>query len=225
MAALLGEGSGGMDNRFNTIAGWALAGGIVLLGTTLVAGEYFKGERPEHMGYAIPGVVEDSSDSGPAADPPIALRLASADIAAGQASFAKCQSCHTITQGGPNQMGPNLWGTVGEPIGQGKNGYAFSSVLSGHGGTWTFENLDEWLKSPQRFASGTKMSFAGLSDPQERANVIAYLNSSGSNLPLPPPPAAAPAGGNEAAAADGNAAAANAAAPAANAAAPAGNSQ
>jgi len=208
-----------MDNRFNTIAGWALAGGIVLLGTSLVAGEYFKAERPEHMGYAIPGVVEEGNDSGPVADPPIATRLAQADIHAGQASFAKCQSCHTITQGGPNQMGPNLWGTVGEPIGQGKNGFAFSSVLSGHGGTWTFENLDAWLKSPSSFASGTKMSFAGLSDPQERANVIAYLNSSGSNLPLPPPPAAAPAAGG-----DNAAAASNTAAPAANAAAPAGNS-
>jgi len=179
-----------MDNRFNTIAGWALAGGIVLLGTTLVAGEYFKAERPEHMGYPIAGVVEESSGAA-AAEPSIAERLANADVAAGQRSFAKCQSCHTIQQGQPNGMGPNLWATVGEPIGQGKNGYAFSSALSGHGGAWTFENLDAWLKSPQRFASGTKMSFAGLSDPQERANVIAYMNSMGSNLPLPTPPAEA----------------------------------
>lgn len=200
-----------MDNRFNTIAGWALAGGIVLLGTTLVAGEYFKAERPEQMGYPIPGVVEDGGDSGPAADPPIALRLASADIAAGQRSFAKCQSCHTIEQGQPNGMGPNLWATINEPIGQGKNGYAFSSALSGHGGTWTFQNMDDWLKSPSRFAPGTKMSFAGLSDPQERANVIAFMNSRGSNVPLPPPPAAEPEGdgeqdsGNGAAAADNGA--------------------
>ena len=205
-----------MDNRFNTIAGWALAGGIVLLGTSLVAGEYFKAERPEHMGYPIAGVVEEGNDAGPAADPPIALRLASANIQAGQASFAKCQSCHSINQGGANQMGPNLWGTVGEPIGQGKGGFAFSSALSGHGGTWTFENLDQWLKSPQSFASGTRMSFAGLSDPQERANVIAYLNSNGSNLPFPPVAAAAPAEGATAngAAPDSNA---NVCAPASNA--------
>jgi cytochrome c len=219
-----------MDNRFNTIAGWVLGGGIVLLGASLVTGEYFKAERPEHMGYPIAGVVEAGDSGGPVADPPIAVRLAAANIGAGESSFAKCMSCHNNTQGGANQTGPNLWGVVGANIGH-RPDFNYSEQVRSHGGQWTFDNLDQWLKSPSGFIQGTKMSFPGLSDPQERANVIAFLNSHGSNLPFPPPPAAgAPAaGGNSAAPAAGNAAApaeGNGAAPAANAAAPAapGNS-
>jgi len=180
-----------MDDRFNTIAGWVLAGGIVLLGGSLVAGEYFKPERPEHMGYPIPGVVEEGEGGGAQEDPPVAALLQTADVAAGEASFRKCGACHTINQGGANQLGPNLWGVVGAHIGAHQAGYAYSEPLRSHGGEWSFENLYHWLKSPRAFAAGTKMTFAGLSDPQERANVIAYLNSQGSNLPLPPPPAAA----------------------------------
>jgi cytochrome c len=203
-----------MDNRFNTIAGWVLGGGIVLLGASLVTGEYFKAERPETMGYPIAGVVEAGGDAGPAAEPPIAALLQTADIAAGEASFRKCTACHNATQGGPNGTGPNLWGAVGANVAH-VAGFAYSDALRTHGGQWDWESLNHWLKSPRTFVPGTKMTFAGLSSPQERANLIAYLNTQGSNLPMPPPPAAeAPA------AAD----AGNAAAPAENgAAAPAGN--
>ncbi len=197
-----------MDNRFNTIAGWALAGGIVALGLSIVSGMVFHGERPEHMGYAIEG-VEEASAGGSEAVAPIATRLASADLAKGEASFKKCAACHTINQGGANGVGPNLYGTLGEPIGQGKGGFAFSDALKAVGGNWDFDKMDAWLTSPRKFASGTKMTFAGLPDAQERANVIAYLNTQGSNLPLP----AAPAAGAEPAA--GNASA-NAAEPASN---------
>src|SRR5690606_20036923 len=108
-----------------------------------------------------------------------------ADIAKGEQSFAKCISCHTINQGGATGIGPNLFGIVGLPIAQHEPGFAYSNVLASHGGNWTFENLDEWLKSPRAFANGTKMSFAGLGNSEERANVIAYMNAMGSNLPLP----------------------------------------
>ena len=198
-----------MDNRFNTIAGWVLGGGIVLLGGSLVAGEFFKAERPEHMGYPIAGVEEPGED-GEAAEPQIAALLQTADAAAGEATFRKCAACHTITQGGPNGLGPNLWASVGAPLGH-SAGFAYSDALRSHGGTWTFEALNDWLRSPRQFAPGTKMTFAGLSNPEERANLIAYLNSQGSNLPMPPPPAAeTPA----------QAAASNAAAPAGGQAAP-----
>src|SRR4029453_10725214 len=70
---------GGMDNRFNTIAGWVLGGGIVLLGASLVTGEYFKSERPETMGYPIAGVVEEGGAGGAEAEAPIAARLQTAD--------------------------------------------------------------------------------------------------------------------------------------------------
>ena len=188
-----------MDNRTNTIAGWVLGTAGIALGLSIASGMYFHSGTPAKMGYPVQG--DEASGSGEAAVAPIATRLASADVAAGQASMAKCAACHTWNQGGANGTGPNLYATVGEPIGQGKNGYAFSSVLSGHGGAWTFDNLDAWLTSPRAFAPGTKMTFAGLSNPQERANVIAFLNAQGSNVPLPAAPAA---GAGQAATASGS---------------------
>ena len=88
--------------------------------------------------------------------------------------------------------------------------------LRGKGGAWDWDRMSEWLTSPRAFAPGTKMTFAGLSDPQARADLLLYLNSQGGNLTVPPPPAAAaPAEGNatEGNAVEGNAAEANAAAP------------
>ncbi|MBX3565687.1 MAG: c-type cytochrome [Sphingomonas sp.] len=179
-----------MEDRTNTIAGWALAGGIVALGLSIVSGMIFHSERPEKMGYPIEGVEEAGAGGGAAAVEPIAVRLAKADLAKGEASFKKCMACHTIAQGGATGIGPNLYATMGEPIGQGKGGFAFSDALKAVGGTWDFEKMDAWLASPRKFAAGTKMTFAGLADGQERANVIAYLNAQGSNLPLPAAPAA-----------------------------------
>ncbi|QGN54775.1 cytochrome c family protein [Novosphingobium sp. Gsoil 351] len=199
-----------MDDRFNTIAGWTLFGGIVALGLASVSRHYFeadKDHRPHKMGYAIEGVEVEGE--GGAAAVPLPTLLAAADPAAGEALFAKCKACHTIEQGGANGIGPNLYGTVGEPIGKGKGGFAFSGDLAGHGGNWDFANLDAWLTSPKKFASGTKMSFAGLSKPEDRANIIVYLNKQGSNLPLPAAEAAPAA---DTAAADAKAAPAEAAA-------------
>ena len=79
-------------------------------------------------------------------------------------------ACHNADKGGANQLGPNLWGVLGEPIGQGK-GFAFSDALSKKGGTWNWDKLSQWLTSPKAFAPGTKMTFAGLSKPEDRANV------------------------------------------------------
>jgi cytochrome c len=139
------------------------------------------------MGYAIAGVAAEAGAGAPAGPEPIANRLAQADAAKGEATFGKCKACHTIDQGAPNGIGPNLYGVVGEAMATGRGGFAFSDALKGKGGKWDFANLDEWLTSPKKFADGTKMSFAGLADPMDRANVIAYLNSKGSNLPLPRP--------------------------------------
>ena len=174
-----------MDDRFNTIAGWTLASGIVALGLGSISSHYFRAEkdqRPEKMGYAIAGVV--SSGAGVAAVPVEAL-LAKADPAKGADVFKKCMSCHTVTQGGANGIGPNLYAVVGDAIAQGRGGYAFSDSLKAHSGKWDFKQLNQWLTDPRAFAAGTKMTFAGLDDPTDRANVIVYLNSQGSNLPLP----------------------------------------
>ena len=191
-----------MDDRFNTIAGWTLFGGIVALGLASVSRHYFEADkehRPHKMGYAIEGVEVEGE--GGAAAVPLPTLLAAADPAKGEALFAKCKACHTVDQGGANGIGPNLYGTVGEPIGKGKAGYAFSGDLAGHGGNWDFANLDAWLASPKKFASGTKMSFAGLSKAEDRANIIVYLNTMGSNVPLPAAEAAPAALAADAAAA------------------------
>jgi cytochrome c len=181
-----------MEDRFNTIAGWTLFSGIVALGLSSLSGHYFKANkphRPHEMGIEIAGV--EAEGGGGAAAVPIETLLAEADAAKGEKTFAKCISCHTIAAGGPNGTGPNLHEIVGDAVAQGRGGFAFSDALKSHGGKWDWATMDAWLKSPAAFAKGTKMSFAGLSDPKERANLMVYLNSQGSNLPLPAAPAAA----------------------------------
>jgi cytochrome c len=202
-----------MDDRSNTIAGWVLAGGIVALGLSIVSGMYFHGKAPEKEGFAV--VAEAGGESGGAAAVPIATLLATADVAKGEAVFKKCAACHTIAQGGANGIGPNLWASMGKPHGH-VAGFSYSDALKSIPGNWDFEGMDKWLANPKKYAPGTKMTFAGLGNPEERANLIAYLNAQGSNLPLPPPPAA-DAAAPAADAATGEAAAA----PAADAAAPA----
>jgi cytochrome c len=195
-----------MDDRSNTIAGWVLGAGIVALGATIVTGEMFSAERPEKMGYPIEGVTGADTGGGAEAEKPAAFYLASGDPNKGAEVFKKCTACHNADKGGPNGTGPNLYGVVDLPIGKHAAGFAYSPALSGKGGNWTWDNLFAWLKSPRDFAPGTKMTFAGLSSPQDRANVIAFLNSK-SDAPksMPAAPAAAPAAGgatNAAAAAE-----------------------
>ena len=211
-----------MDGRFNTIAGWVLGAGIVFLGANLVTHEIFKAHESNEFGFPVNGAEAGGEGAGPA-EQPIAFYLQTADAARGERQFSKCAGCHTITQGGPNQTGPNLYGVMGEAVATGRGGFAFSDALRGKGGTWDWDTMSAWLTSPRAFAPGTRMTFGGLANPQERADLLLYLNAQGGHLTVPPPPAAAPAGGNESA---GNTSGGNAAAPAgnaANAAAPAGN--
>lgn len=198
-----------MGDRFNTWAGWALFAGIIALGGGIVSSHLFHQERPEEMGYAIEG-VEAEGEGAAEAGPPLPVLLANADVAAGEKVFGKCVACHTIAPGGPSGIGPNLYGTVGKPHGH-VAGFAYSDALKKVSGPWDFAALDKWLKSPREYAPGTKMTFAGLGNPVDRANVIAYLNQQGSNLPLPAVEAAPAAAANAAAPAEAsNAAAATA---------------
>ena len=177
-----------MKDSNNTVAGWVLFAGIVALGGSLVSGEIFNKERPEKLGYPIEG-VEAEAGEGAEAEKPIAFYLASADAAKGADVFKKCQACHNVEQGGANGLGPNLFHVLGQPVGQGR-GFTWSSALSGHGGQWDWQTLSDWLANPKKFAPGTKMTFAGLSNPADRANVMAYLNTKGpAPLPLPTAPA------------------------------------
>jgi cytochrome c len=144
----------------------------------------------------------------PAADVPLATRMASSDPKAGAAQFAAagCVACHSVNDGGKAGVGPNLYSVVGATEAS-REGYAYSAALKAKGAKWTFEELDHWLTKPAAYAPGTKMSFAGLADGKKRADVIAYLNTlSAAPLAMPaaapvpaasaaPAPSAAPAGG------------------------------
>ena len=199
-----------MDDHNNTTAGWILFAGIIALGGWIVSGEVFHAGEVEQGGYALPGGEEGAAAGADAK--PIEFYLASADPVKGEAVFKKCAACHVAAQGGANGIGPNLWGVMGAVIGKHAPGFAYSEALAGKGGNWDWKAMDAWLASPRAFAPGTKMTFAGLGSPEDRANVIVYLNKQGSNLPIPAAPAeaapaAAPAEGNATAAAEGNAAA------------------
>jgi cytochrome c len=177
-----------MQDRQNTINGWILFAGVVALGGSIVSGEVFKGERPEHMGYPIEGVIEDGAGAAEP-DKPVAFYLASGDAAKGENVFKKCAACHNAAPGGANALGPALHGVMGGPIAS-HAGFAYSDALKGVGGAWDWDKMSTWLSNPKKFAPGTKMTFAGLSNPQDRANLMLWLNSQGGKLTVPPPPAA-----------------------------------
>lgn len=213
------------DLTFNKIAGGVLAAGLVIFGLRELTTIAFHKEAPEKAGYAV--AIQEETNEGPAAE--VApdwgtVLLDPANAVAGQAVSAKCASCHSFTQGGANGTGPNLYGTLGKPPAF-HAGYAYSAAFTGYaaGKTWTFDEMDAFLKAPQKHVPGTKMTFIGLKKQEERVAMIAYLQTLGSVLPVPAPrPAEAAAAPAEGAAAEGDAAAAAAApAPGAPATAPA----
>lgn len=97
-----------------------------------------------------------------------------ADLDNGRRVFARCRSCHTITDGGPNMTGPNLHGVFGRQAGV-HPGFNYSTAVREAGFAWDGERLDHWLENPRTFLKGTKMSFAGIPDPTDRRDVIAFL--------------------------------------------------
>jgi cytochrome c len=145
-------------------------------------------------GSNLPLPAPVAAAAAPAAGAPTtAVAAIVGDAAAGEKVFAKCKSCHTIDQGGANGIGPNLYAIAGDAIAEGRGGYAFSDALKAHKGNWDEATLNQWLSGPAKFASGTKISFAGLDDAKQRADVIAYLNSKGGKLTLGAAPAPAAA--------------------------------
>jgi cytochrome c len=178
-----------------------------ILGTLLfVMGVGFLAEAIYHPlegigpGYALAGGETESGGGTTTPDTPavsIGTLLASADPAAGQAAAKKCQSCHDFTQGGPNKTGPNLYDVVERPIGS-HPGFAYSAGMlerNKNGDIWSYENLNQFITSPKSFVPGTKMTFAGVKDDAERANIIAYLSTLSAN-PKPFPAPEAPSSGS-----------------------------
>ena len=107
-----------------------------------------------------------------------------ADLANGQRVFARCRSCHTITEGGPNMTGPNLYGVFGRAAGAAES-YNYSTAVKQAGFVWDADHLNNWLENPRTFLEGTKMSFAGIPDATDRRDVIAFLKVETGYAPAP----------------------------------------
>lgn len=205
---------------FNKIAGAVLATGLVIFGLQNLTAELFKGKPPGKPGYAI--AIQEEASGGEAADviPDWGTVLPTANISHGQEISQKCQACHLLDASGANNIGPGLYGVVGRTPGT-HPGFSYDQAMQDFAAknrAWTYDLLYQFLKNPQGFISGTKMTFVGLPSPQDRIDIIAYLRSNGSpTYPIPAPQPKAPA--SNAAAPAGNAAPASTnAAPASNAA-------
>ncbi|HUI18873.1 MAG TPA: cytochrome c family protein [Alphaproteobacteria bacterium] len=178
-----------MDSfEINKIVG---AGLMALLIATVIghAGDILVREPEGGSHIEIAGVETASAPAAtapaPAALQPIEPFLAKASIDDGKKVANQCKVCHTLGKGEPARIGPNLYGIVGEKVAA-RAGFQFSDALKKVSGDWSFDELNKWLAGPQQLAPGTKMTFVGIKDEQQRADVIAYLNSlSDAPQPLP----------------------------------------
>lgn len=181
----------------NKIVGAVLATGLVIfgigeLGDILVEPEPLEknvyvvaAAEPEAEAKAGEAKAAEAKESEQAEGADVLAMLAGADLDRGRKVAKKCAACHSLDKGGANKIGPHLWGVVGRPKGSAE-GFSYSDAIKGLGGDWSFKDLDHFLASPKSFVSGTKMSFAGIKNPEDRAALIAFLRSlSDSPLALP----------------------------------------
>jgi cytochrome c len=181
--------------ELNKILGAILGTCLITLALSIGAGAIFAPEKPAKPGYNI-AVQEHKAGESAApkeAEEPMEAMMTSASVEKGQATAKQCQACHTFEKGGPNRVGPNLYGIVGRPRAS-EPGFNYSAAMKAKGGNWTFGELYAFLANPRGYIPGTAMTFAGLSRGQQRADVIDYLHTlSDSPLPLPKAAANAPA--------------------------------
>lgn len=177
-------------HEINKIAGALFGACIWAMVVGMTSNFIFAPEMPEKPGFkvVVGGQAAPTEAKAEVKVAPIEERLKTADAAAGKKVFSKCTSCHTIEKGAAAKVGPNLWGVLGGPKAH-MEGFKYSGAMADRGKAgekWTFEDLDKFLTNPKGFVNGTAMGFAGLSDPGDRAAVIAYVNSmSDSPVPLP----------------------------------------
>ncbi|HEY2071120.1 MAG TPA: cytochrome c family protein [Rhizomicrobium sp.] len=188
-----------MDSfEWNKIIGGVL--GTLLFVVILKIGSeaLFDVPPPAKPAYIVAGVEETSSTSGAPAEealPDWGTVLPKADLAAGKTVSGRCEQCHDFTKGGPDKIGPNLYGVVGRPRAS-KASFSYSSAMLSSHDVWDYDRLFRYLKSPQSVVPGTKMTFAGLRSADDRVNLIAYLRTLSDSplaIPAPKPAAAAPA--------------------------------
>ncbi|KQO54273.1 cytochrome C [Methylobacterium sp. Leaf86] len=178
-----------MDSfELNKVAGAVLGTLLLAMGSGFVAELIYSPKPAGSAGYALPEPQPEAAGGGAAAAAkvePLPVRLASASVEKGTGAAKKCAACHSFEKGGPNKVGPHLWGVVDRQRAH-EGGFEYSAALKEKGGTWTYDELDHFLANPKTYVPGTKMAFAGIQAPQERADVIAYLRSlADTPAPLP----------------------------------------
>ena len=173
---------------FNKIAGAVLGTGLCLVALNITAEAIFAPHHPAKPGFEIdlkPQVAATGPGPKAAPEEPIESLLASATIDRGQSTAKACAACHNFQKGGPNGIGPNLFGIIGRPRAS-EPGFGYSDAMKAKGGEWTIDDLNKFLTNPKEFVPGTKMNFPGFARGSQRADVIAYLNSLADNpKPLP----------------------------------------
>ncbi len=167
------------DLKFNKVAAGFLMAGLIAMGGYKISEILVPHQKLTENSYPVEitqQVASSSSAAAPVGPEPILAMLADANIAAGQKVAKKCTACHVFDKGGQNKVGPALWNIVNADKGQ-IVGYGYSEALAGFGGAWDYQSLNQFFYKPKAYVSGTKMNFAGLKKPADRANLIAYLRS------------------------------------------------
>ena len=179
--------------EFNKIAGAVLGTALVVFGLNSLSDTIYHSENPEKPGYMIEvaeAATGGEATAGGAEQPAVSVGtlLASADPAKGLAVAKACAACHDFTKGGPNKVGPNLWGVVMRKPGT-HDGFAYSPAMAAKSGEdWTYEALNDFIAHPKEAIPGTKMAYGGLKKDADRANLIAYLATlSDASVPFPAP--------------------------------------
>jgi cytochrome c len=202
-----------MDSfEWNKIVGAVLGTVLFVVVLKIATGAIFDVAPPAKPGYVVEGVQEASAGSAAAAPVEEALpdwgtALPKADLAAGKDVSTRCEQCHDLSKGGPDKIGPNLWGIVGRARAS-RASFSYSGAMMSSHEVWDFDRLFRYLKSPQSVVPGTKMTFAGLRSAVDRVNLIAYLRTLSDSpmaIPAPKPAAAATPAAPVKAAATGNA--------------------
>jgi cytochrome c len=185
-----------MDSfELNKLAMAVLVAGVVAMSLSLGVNGFYQGAKSHDdghggevkRGYQIE-VTEESPAGGAAAEvksPDIAGFFASASLDKGVNLSKACAACHSFEDGGAHKVGPRLYDIVGSKIARHKD-YSYSNALAAKGGNWGYQELSEFLEKPRNYVSGTKMAYAGMKKPEDRASILLYLRSlSASPKPLP----------------------------------------